>query len=211
MADADTQGDATLALDTKLEREFVQPLTAVRGALEILRDYPEMEDDERRRFLAVALNGCSKLEVGVTQLSHAVYDAAAHADAKADSADQAAASGVGATLPDRVTLLDEDTIEIDFSDVTFRGSEDVAAFFDPLDKFIESRNRSWYFIVNLRNNKIWPEAWVSHAHRMKKITVSYARAMIRFDESGAGAHMDPEIYRGRDDAIAIVNRMKSSA
>ena len=112
-------------------------------------------------------------------------------------------------MPDRVSQLDGDTIEIDFSDLTFRSSEDVNAFFDPLDRFIENRDRSWYFIVNIRNNKIWPEAWVSHAHRLKKIAVSYARAMVRYDESDTADHLDPEIAGSREAARAALRGSKS--
>jgi hypothetical protein len=34
---------STLTLSTKVEEEFVSPLTAIRGALEILRDFPALE------------------------------------------------------------------------------------------------------------------------------------------------------------------------
>jgi hypothetical protein len=44
-----------LALETKLEQEFVSPLTAVRGALEILRDFLDLPPNERARFIATAL------------------------------------------------------------------------------------------------------------------------------------------------------------
>ena len=42
-------------------------------------------------------------------------------------------------LPERIACVDADTIEIDFSDMTFRNAEEVVAFFDPLDRFIEKQ------------------------------------------------------------------------
>ena len=52
MAEGAAAADATSteALGTKLEQDFVAPLTAVRGALELLRDFPDMSELERERF-----------------------------------------------------------------------------------------------------------------------------------------------------------------
>ena len=64
------QGDAisTVALNTKVEADFVGPLTAVRGALEILRDYPDLGEVERGRFVSTALRSCQQLERAVHDL-----------------------------------------------------------------------------------------------------------------------------------------------
>ena len=59
----------TLALNTMLEREFVSPLTSIRGTLEIMRDFADLSDEERSRFLKNALQDCARLEQGVEQLA----------------------------------------------------------------------------------------------------------------------------------------------
>ncbi len=209
MAKSNDQGveRETLALDTKLEREFVQPLTAMRGALEILRDYPEMEDDERRRFISVALNGCRRLEVSVTHLSHAVYDQSDRLIAQSGVLPLGSeAESTSADFPERLRQLDEDTLELDLCDVVFKSSEDVGAFFDTVDHCIERMDRSWFFVVNIENNKVWPEAWVSHAHRLKKISVSYSRAFIRYDASD---HSDATVLNSREDALLLVGQLRA--
>ena len=65
---ADTS--VTLALNTKLEKDFVAPLTAVRGALEILRDFPDLDARERQQFVETALESCSRLTVGINDLAN---------------------------------------------------------------------------------------------------------------------------------------------
>ena len=65
----------TLALNTTLEQEFVSPLTSIRGALEILRDFPDLPGEQRERFLANALEDCTRLELGIEQLASTVYAA----------------------------------------------------------------------------------------------------------------------------------------
>ncbi len=101
-------------------------------------------------------------------------------------------------------MLDEDTLELDLCDVVFKSSEDVGAFFDPIDHCIERMDRSWFFVVNIENNKVWPEAWVSHAHRLKKISVSYSRAFIRYDASD---HSDATVLNSREEALSVVAQL----
>ena len=62
-----SHANLTLALNTTLEREFVSPLTSIRGALEILRDFPDLPDKQRQHFLANALEVCTRLELGIEQ------------------------------------------------------------------------------------------------------------------------------------------------
>jgi hypothetical protein len=56
-----------------LEREFVSPLTSIRGALEIMRDFADLSNEDRSRFLNNALQDCARLEQGVEQLASTVY------------------------------------------------------------------------------------------------------------------------------------------
>ena len=70
---SDDSKDQTQTLNTKVEDAFISPLTAIRGALEILRDFPDMTDAERDGFLNAALDECARLESGIDHLSASVY------------------------------------------------------------------------------------------------------------------------------------------
>ena len=59
MSEDRSKPQTTLALSTKVEEDFVAPLTSLRGSLEILRDIPDLSEEERRRFLETALRGCN--------------------------------------------------------------------------------------------------------------------------------------------------------
>ena len=73
MPKAASTSHLALALNTMLEREFVSPLTSIRGALEILRDFSDLSSEDRERFISNALQDCARLELGVEQLASTVY------------------------------------------------------------------------------------------------------------------------------------------
>ncbi len=209
----------TLALSTKLEEDFVAPLTAVRGALEILRDFHDLPRIDQQRFINTALEECARLENGVEQLATTVYAAAQRdhlhipASVKPKHYDQYAS---------RITILDEhEAIEVDFSDFVFSSSKIVNDFYDVLDKLIEASGRSWYIIVNYRGVSIWPEAWVAFAHRGKKVNVSYSLGTVRYVEKDASddntatsnqtSRTDPDMFNSRSLALAHINALRQQA
>lgn len=208
----------TLALNTKVEEDFVSPLTAVRGALEILRDFPELTGEERGRFLATALRGCSHLERSVEQLATSVYAAGEQEHALAS-----ASLSLDETQPyaARIEILQEsEIIEIDFSDFEFSSSKIVDDFYDAIDKVIKSTGRNWYVVVNYRNCSIWPEAWVAFAHRGKKMNVNRSLGTVRYassqatgdkiDEDAKSESFDPNLFDSREAALAKVEELKSA-
>ena len=73
MAEERPSPSPTLALSTAVEEDFVSPLTSLRGALEILRDYPDLAEVERSQFVSLALEGCEvkSLHAGNAQLTEA--------------------------------------------------------------------------------------------------------------------------------------------
>ena len=77
----------TLAPSTEVEEDFVAPLTAVRGALEILRDVPALGEDERLRFVGTVLRGCARPDNGVEALAQTVYAAGQQALSSAPGED----------------------------------------------------------------------------------------------------------------------------
>jgi hypothetical protein len=206
----------TSTLNTKLEEDFVSPLTAVRGALEILRDFPDLEPDRRQRFVENALRECARLEGGVNELAAAVYAAARRAAQPAEPETEPAGTP-GATYASRIRVLDRlETIEIDFSDFEFSNTATVNAFFDAIEAVVRPTNRQWYFMTNFRNCSVWPEAWVAFAHRGKKIRVNHALGAVRYAETEAGEPRlrsrtyEPGLCASRDEALAEIEQMKSA-
>lgn len=212
-----TGSDATLALDTKVEKEFVAPLTALRANLEILRDFEDLDQEERQRFLETAILACTRLEKAVEDLGTAVYSAGRQSETL--SADSTSAPTPGQRYADRIEFLEDiDTIEIDFSDFEFSSSDVVNDFYDVVDERVEASGRKWYFLVNYRDCSIWPEAWVAFAHRGKKVNVNHSLGTVRYVESetpGDGAEasaepdqFDPDMFPSRELALARLEDQK---
>ena len=219
---------STLALSTKVEEEFVSPLTAIRGALEILRDFPDLAAAERHQFVETALRGCAKLENGVKKLAETVYDAGQSSTSKPSqdsaSADALAAPNATATTGhgDRIRLLEDlGTVEIDLSDLRFRDSGEVNAFYDLVDSRVERTRRKWFFIVNYTGCAIWPEAWVAFAHRAKKVNATYSNGTARFrstqtidgvdTDRADPARPEPDYFNSRDAALAHIHELRSES
>lgn len=206
MTDKKSPRQETLALSTKLEEDFVSPLTAVRGALEILRDYPDLPQEERVRFAEAALRGCSRLEASVRNLGDTVY------------ADREAAEANKPTPSEHTKRLHMDAsaqvFEIDLSGLEFSSPALVNEFFDVADEVIIATGKDWFFVINYAC-RIWPEAWVAFAHRTKKINVNFSLGSVRYVDAAkddpwakAAAH-DPSILASRDEALALVARARS--
>jgi len=201
----------TLALNTMLEREFVSPLTSIRGALEIMRDFADLSNAERSRFLNNALQDCARLEQGVEQLASTVYAAV---NREQPEQPQTAQQDSDSEYAERIQLIEElQIVEVDFSDFVFSSSKIVNDFYDGLDQLIESTGKRWYIIVNYQHCSIWPEAWVAFAHRGKKVNVSYSLGTVRYfnasevDEDSPLLG-DPELLASRDDALARVEQLR---
>ena len=47
---------------------FIDPLTSVRAVSELLRDYPDLEDRQRRRFIDLILNSTDRMIHMVEQM-----------------------------------------------------------------------------------------------------------------------------------------------
>jgi signal transduction histidine kinase len=48
---------------------FIDPLTSVRLVSELLRDYPDLEDNQRRRFIDLILNATDRMIHMVEQMA----------------------------------------------------------------------------------------------------------------------------------------------
>ena len=206
--------ESTLGLNTRLEEDFISPLTAVRGALEILRDYPDLSAAERMRFVSSALKECERLQGGVMKLSQAVYAAAATEATEVQQprrdpvgrADAAPASDTASPYEERIhDLPEEHVVEVDFSGFVFRNSSTVNEFYDALEAQIRQVGFKVWLLVNYSGCSIWPEAWVGFAHRAKKININFVADTVRYstDTSESGG-VDREMFGSREAALEHV-------
>ena len=122
---------------------------------------------------------------------------------------------------DRVIFhTDSEVMEVDFSDLTFTDSPMVDAVYDEIDRKIEATGRSWYFLVNYRNCRIYELAWIRFAQRGKRLNLAHSLGSVRFsvqEELGAtieasarSENFDPNLFPSREAALAEIERMKSA-
>ena len=183
---------STLALNTRLEDSFVSPLTAIRGALEILRDFPDLTEEERTRFVSGALEECARLEAGIEDLGASVYAAAERDDAEA-------APAIDQRFAGRIVFDDETGLaDLDFSDFEFNATALVNAFYDAIEAAANATGRRWIFLVDMDRCRVWPEAWVAFAHRGKKLTTNFSTGVLRYGDAGD--------YGSRDEAVAALKK-----
>jgi signal transduction histidine kinase len=55
------QHDSFLPPEDNYARSFIDPLTSVRTVTELLRDYPDLDAGQQRRFLDLILNATDRL------------------------------------------------------------------------------------------------------------------------------------------------------
>ena len=177
MSDDDHGSHGLSTLPTKLEEDFIAPLTAIRGVLEILRDYPDIEPAEQAKFVASALDECARIEHGLRDLGAAVYGA----DRSTPAADKATRLRLD---PAR------ELAELDFSSLDFDNSNTVNEIFDDILEQIIASGRRWWFLVDYTDCHVFPEAWIAFAHRGKEIRVKYGYGTIRFAANGQGGLPD---------------------
>jgi len=199
----------TVALNTKVEEDFVAPVTAMRGALEILRDFPDLDAGERRQFVDTALRECARLEQGIEGLASTVYAAGR----RADQAERTAPSDTEfSTYTGRVRFSDRTGIvEIDFSGFAFTSSKIVNAFYDVIEDLLRETGRRWYFLINHHDCSVWPEAWVAFAQREKKIRENHSLGTARYAQPAPGqANADPNIFASRAEALARIEKARAA-
>ncbi len=196
---------STRTLNTKVEKDFVAPLTAVRGSLEILRDYTDLGEEERMRFITTALDGCHLLERSIRELADSVYAAGQAAIQPGELPTEAKEERSG--FANRIHIHDDlEIMELDFSGIVFSSSDVVNEIHDVIDDVIEKTGKKWFFLINHTDCRVWPEAWVAFAHRGKKIRVNNAFGVERYADAD---HQGPttETYPTRDEAIANIKKL----
>ncbi len=128
-------------------------------------------------------------------------------------------------IPDyaaRIRFHDSDGImEVDFSDIVFRDRQDVDRFYDEIDRRLEASGRHWFFLVNYKNCKIDPDAWVAFARRGRKSNLAFSLGTARYEpheETGreilarsATEDFDPNLFASRAAAIAHLRELRADA
>ena len=193
-------------LNTHLEEYFIAPLTGIKGALQILQKFPDMDSSQRIQFVTNALKDCDRLENGVLSLSDSVYGALrTSSSGDSPSTPEAPEHADG----DRISIIDNPPcIEINLKDYEFQNSKAVNQFYDALEASVRTTNKKWYMLVNYSAVRVWPEAWVAFAHRGKKINTGFSLGTVRYSEIPSESEHDPEIYASRVEALeVIVNKL----
>ena len=125
-------------------------------------------------------------------------------------------------LPERITFHPEiETMEADFSDLLLNDPASVEFFYDAVEECIRQSGRDkWFFLVNYRNCRIMPEAWLAHSLRGKRLNLTHSLGTVRFDASPetraeiarrAGTEdFDANLFDNREAALARVAEMRAA-
>ena len=98
------------------------------------------------------------------------------------------------TFKDRIAFHQSlETLEVDFSNVTFSSVDEVDAFYDEVDQQLAKTGRRWYFLIIYLDCVIEPQVWERFAERGKNTNVKYSLGTVRV---GASEETREEI-RGR--------------
>jgi len=90
------------------------------------------------------------------------------------------------SLRDRIIFHDAiETMEVDFTDMTFSNAADVDAFYDEADRVLAATSRRWYFLIVYRDCVIAPAAWERFTERGKQTNVAHSLGTVR---AGASEH-----------------------
>ena len=122
----------------------------------------------------------------------------------------------------RIKFFDaQNVMEVDFSDVTFHDPDDVDQFYDEIDRRLESSGRPWFFLVNYRNCKILPDAWVAFARRGRKSNLAFSRGTARYEpaaetgqeilEKAETDQFDPNLFESRSAALNHLRQLRATA
>ncbi|MBT8426165.1 MAG: hypothetical protein KJO67_14405 [Silicimonas sp.] len=99
----------------------------------------------------------------------------------AEAAQEKILSFSRADLNWRVEFLSaEETMFVDFSDMSFEHSADVDFVYDFIEEQIKPLGRKWYFLVNYNGTRIQSPAWVQKSARSKKLNEAWSLGSVRY-------------------------------
>jgi len=111
-----------------------------------------------------------------------------------------------------------ETVEVDFSGMTFTTAAEVDAVYDEIDRRATATGRRWYFLVIYTDCVITPEAWPEFANRGKKANIDYGLGSVRVGASAATrtairedasrAMFRANLFETRDQALFALAEMR---
>lgn len=122
----------------------------------------------------------------------------------------------------RIEFLDrEDTMYVDFSNMSFEHSADVDFVYDYIREQVAALDRKWFFLVNYNGTRIQSPAWVQKSARSKELNEAWSLGSVRF-AVGSETETDirlraesqgprPNIRNTREEALGRIEEMKSEA
>jgi hypothetical protein len=122
----------------------------------------------------------------------------------------------------RVEFLDEEnTLLVDFSDMSLEHSDDVDLVYNFLEKQLTPLDRKWYFLVNYNGTRIQSPAWVQRSARSKALNDKWSLGSVRY-AMGSETETDirlraesggfrPNIRNTIKEAWDLINEMKANA
>ena len=123
------------------------------------------------------------------------------------------------THSERIIFHDAiETMEVDFSRMTFADVEQVNAIYDEIERQLGATGQRWFFLVLYTDCVIAPEAWDRFAERGKNANVNHGRGSVRVDakaqtreairESAGKESFRSNIYDTRDQALLALGEMR---
>jgi branched-chain amino acid transport system ATP-binding protein len=120
---------------------------------------------------------------------------------------------------DRIIFHDAiETMEVDFSAMTFGDPADVDAFYDEADRVLAATGRRWYFLIVYQDCVIAPTAWDRFTLRGKQTNVANSLGTVRAGASeqirrsireDAGREMfRANMFATRDQAMLALGEMR---
>lgn len=117
---------------------------------------------------------------------------------------------------------DKQIMEVDFSDILFDSAKQVTDFYDLVDEKIAATGKDkWYFLVNYKNCRLSPAAWIPFARRGKQVNIAHSLGSARFAVSDATGKailkqaeredFDPNLFASRQSAIDHLVAMRAEA
>ncbi len=122
-------------------------------------------------------------------------------------------------LSERIILHDAiETVEVDFSDLTFAGASDVDAFYDEADGALAATGRRWYFLIVYQDCVIDAAAWDRFAERGQQTNVAHSLGTVRVGaseptrkairEHAGRAMFRANMFATRDQAMLALGEMR---
>ena len=115
-------------------------------------------------------------------------------------------------------LHNSQIMDVDFSNLVFKHTDDVNLVYDHLEEEIAKNGPKWYFLINYEDCQIYPEAWIAYSHRGKDLNIAHSLGSVRYapeseteEEIRMRAESQdfrPNIRNSRQEAIARIDEMK---